>query len=185
MEVQCDVDINNTKTQPAQIHFHPDIHLLWIIILSCRSDFFSWFLFWKQWKFHPKFIFLKESYHIYEEKSEIYLVWLKCWIKINIGNNIKNPTIYLYTCRFFSLSQCWKCRWTPIKLNAILYIIAEILLTVTLIPIKLATILYVIPDTLLKVSLNTNKTGLHVIPDTLLKVSLNTNKTGHHVLRYN
>jgi hypothetical protein len=57
MEVQCDVDINNTKTQPAQIHFHPDIVLLCIII---------------------KFIFLKESYHIYEEKSEIYLVWLKC-----------------------------------------------------------------------------------------------------------
>jgi len=53
MEVQCDVDINNTKTQPAQIHFHPDIVLLCIII---------------------KFIFLKESYHIYEKKSEIYLV---------------------------------------------------------------------------------------------------------------
>jgi hypothetical protein len=42
--------INNTKTQPAQIHFHPDFHLLWIIMLSCRSDYFSWFLFWKQWK---------------------------------------------------------------------------------------------------------------------------------------
>ena len=54
MEVQCDVDINNTKTQPAQIHFHTDIVLLCIII---------------------KFIFLKESYHIYEEKSEIYLVY--------------------------------------------------------------------------------------------------------------
>jgi hypothetical protein len=53
MEVQCDVDINNAKTQPAQIHFHPDIVLLCIII---------------------KFIFLKESYRIYEEKSEIYLV---------------------------------------------------------------------------------------------------------------
>jgi cell shape-determining protein MreD len=48
MEVQCDVDINNAKIQPAQIHFHPDIVLLCIII---------------------KFIFLKESYHIYEEKS--------------------------------------------------------------------------------------------------------------------
>jgi hypothetical protein len=43
-----DVDISNAKTQPAQIHFHPDIVLLCIII---------------------KFIFLKESYHIYEEKS--------------------------------------------------------------------------------------------------------------------
>jgi hypothetical protein len=42
MEVQWDVDINNAKTQPAQIHFHPDIVLLCIII---------------------KFIFLKESYH--------------------------------------------------------------------------------------------------------------------------
>jgi hypothetical protein len=51
----------------------------------------------------------------------------------------------------------------PIKLNAILYIIAEILLTVALIPLKLANMSYVIPDTLLKVSFNTNKTGHHVI----------------------
>jgi hypothetical protein len=47
--------------------------------------------------------------------------------------------------------------------DAILYIIAEILLTVVLIPIKLASMSYVIPDTLLKVLLNPNKTGHHVI----------------------
>jgi hypothetical protein len=27
MEVQCDVDINNAKIQPAQIHFHSHIVL--------------------------------------------------------------------------------------------------------------------------------------------------------------
>jgi hypothetical protein len=49
------LDINNTKTQPAQIHFHLDIVLLCIII---------------------KFIFLKE-------KSEIYLDMLASFIGIN------------------------------------------------------------------------------------------------------
>jgi hypothetical protein len=34
MEVQCDVDINNAKIQPAQIHFHPDIVLLCIKLLA-------------------------------------------------------------------------------------------------------------------------------------------------------
>jgi hypothetical protein len=31
---------------------YPSCSSLCIIMLSCRSDFFSWFLFWKQWKFY-------------------------------------------------------------------------------------------------------------------------------------
>jgi hypothetical protein len=67
--------------------------------LSGVTFLVDFFLFWKQWKCYPMFIFLKESYHIYEEKSEIYLMWLKCWIQINIGNNKKNLTTctrYMY-----------------------------------------------------------------------------------------
>jgi hypothetical protein len=37
---------------------YPSCSSLCIIMLSCRSNFFSWFLFWKQRKFHRKFIHL-------------------------------------------------------------------------------------------------------------------------------
>ena len=131
-------------------------------MLSCRSDFFSWFLFWKHRKFHPKFLFLKESYHIYEEKSEIYLVWLKCWIKI-VGT-IKKIPLHVpgtCTCRFVSLLPVRQWTWVD--------------KTVTCTSCQMYSTL---------VSF-TNKTELHVIPDTLLKVSLNTNTTDRHIIRYN
>jgi hypothetical protein len=138
--------------------------------------------------------------HIYEEKSEIYLVWLKCWIKIDIGNSKKNPTTYTCTCRFVSLFPVRQWTWVDKTVTSCqMY---------TLVSFTNKTDLHVIPDTLLKVSLNTNTTDRHiirhswnivdsgvntkktasmlyVIPDTLLEVSLSTNKTGHHVLCYN
>jgi hypothetical protein len=108
--VQCDVDINNTKTQHAQIHFHSDIHLLWIIMLSCRSDFFSWFLFWNQisgggWESHSLVVALwswSQSSWIYNYECNQCLSSLK----------LRGQTLFMVRCTWYTnMWQCIKHHW--------------------------------------------------------------------------
>jgi hypothetical protein len=87
MEVQCDVDINNTKTQPAQIHFHPVIHLV-VVCLSLGTDHLTWrgvmvslfrseFFFRTTQELEYLFILLRKARIFFQE-----FIWQKLWIRL-------------------------------------------------------------------------------------------------------
>ena len=82
---------------------NPSCSSLCIIMLSCRSNFFSWFLFWKEWKFYPTWTRMT-NVHILERK--LPYLWRKIW---NLLSWIKNPITF--TSRFVSLFPVRQWTW--------------------------------------------------------------------------